>query len=361
MIDIVITDPSDPDIRVVLVTDMINENADRFTVMQVKDLSDNEKSLNLDFGFEVTHDIDDFITRGQEDGLTIAMEARNFRKVIYQGGYNAQAIFDTYKDRVLSDGGEILDEPATLSFIELLVDQGLYENMRGAYNVNFGVKRGVDDACLKMYNLKNVEDIVNSGTGRFYIRENHRNGRAFLEKGTPANNETMRAEGARDWMTNAMEAWLSGTIEEVVPSAGSTNDPLMVINNSGDFPRFSLQISPDDELDLWVNYEEDGSSLLFLEGTTIIPSVCHIQGMTRHGGPDDRVLATYINNAEERFYTGSVVPEDPYPDFDSNEDHEFLSNNINYGASLLFANKYPSQAQRDAVWNWENDYFGILV
>ena len=64
-----------------------------------------------------------------------------------------------YKQRVLQDGGEIINESKTLEAIKFLISNGIYGLARVFVGGNFGVKRNNNGAILKLYSLDG-EDMI---------------------------------------------------------------------------------------------------------------------------------------------------------------------------------------------------------
>ncbi|TXE58160.1 hypothetical protein [Serratia nematodiphila] len=73
---------------------------------------------------------------------------------------NPSALFTAYKNRVVADGGTIIDEAATLDEITFLVNNGMWERVSAWAGASFGVKirSGTTSQVDKLYGLSGSPD-----------------------------------------------------------------------------------------------------------------------------------------------------------------------------------------------------------
>jgi hypothetical protein len=75
---------------------------------------------------------------------------------------NPSALFTEYKNRVVADGGYIVDEAATLSEIEFLVNNGMWDRVSAWVGASFGVniRTGTTTQVDKLYGLSSSPDFT---------------------------------------------------------------------------------------------------------------------------------------------------------------------------------------------------------
>ncbi|CAI2417897.1 hypothetical protein [Serratia liquefaciens] len=75
---------------------------------------------------------------------------------------NPSALFTEYKNRVIADGGTIIDEAATLNEITFLVNNGMWERVSAWAGASFGLKirSGTTTQVDKLYGLAGSPDFV---------------------------------------------------------------------------------------------------------------------------------------------------------------------------------------------------------
>ncbi|HDS5482030.1 TPA: hypothetical protein QH236_004452 [Serratia liquefaciens] len=75
---------------------------------------------------------------------------------------NPSALFTEYKNRVIADGGIIIDEAATLNEITFLVNNGMWERVSAWAGASFGIKirSGTTTQVDKIYGLAGSPDFV---------------------------------------------------------------------------------------------------------------------------------------------------------------------------------------------------------
>jgi hypothetical protein len=75
---------------------------------------------------------------------------------------NPSALFTAYKNRVIADGGTIIDETATLNEITFLVNNGMWDRVSAWAGASFGLKirSGTTTQVDKLYGLAGSPDFV---------------------------------------------------------------------------------------------------------------------------------------------------------------------------------------------------------
>lgn len=65
--------------------------------------------------------------------------------------------FNTYKTRVLADGGEVMSDADTLAAFTYLINAGIYGIARTFVGAKFGIKRDSNGSVLKLYALDGID------------------------------------------------------------------------------------------------------------------------------------------------------------------------------------------------------------
>ncbi|WP_447875915.1 hypothetical protein [Serratia fonticola] len=73
---------------------------------------------------------------------------------------NPAALFTAYKNRVLADGGIIVDEAATLDEITFIVNNGMWDRVSAWAGASFGVKISTGTTVTKIYGLSSSPDFT---------------------------------------------------------------------------------------------------------------------------------------------------------------------------------------------------------
>lgn len=91
-------------------------------------------------------------------------------------GTTAELEFQSYKTRVLADGGVIKDEERTLKAFKLLFNSKMYGNMNCAVSGTFGVKLNASGGIQKLYSLDGADLIgVVHGNGSLPVLDSSNN------------------------------------------------------------------------------------------------------------------------------------------------------------------------------------------